>query len=1225
MTRIAELLDRDFSRPIEEIIKVNNDDEDTVYTELTEYVATDRIKAEYERLFAAMAEAPQAPNEGVGVWISGFFGSGKSSFAKNLGYVLANRQVRQIPASRLFLKQVDSRRVAEYVEFLNRTIPYEVFMFDVQVDLSIQTGSEQIAEVLYRVLLRSLDYAEDYDIAELEIELEAEDKLGEFQNLCTDIYKKEWRTIRKGNQKYARTSNLLHHLDPRTYPSSDTWLEIVKHRPSNQLTVKDVVERSFDLCARRRPGKAFSFVIDEMGQYVARSGERLENLRALVEQFGKESLQRLKARSIPGPAWIVVTSQEKLQDVYNYLATGRIDLPKLQDRFKYQIDLSPADIREVATRRVLRKKAKKESVLRKLFQDHGASLLQNIKLEKSSRRTDFGEDDFVQFYPYLPHLIDLSIDIMTGIRLQPHTPKHLGGSNRTIIKQAFEMLVSERTRLVDQPVGALVSIDKIYELVEGNIPSEKQKDLLDIHQRFDQDDHYPGMASRVAKAICLMEFARTDLPRTTKNIAALLLQHVADTPPVTAVQTVLERLKQSQYVRETEEGWKLQTAQEKSWEQEKRSQGAPNRTERGEILRSALKEVFENAKALRVTYKNLRSFDAAILLDDQAVTTSSKTAPISYCLSAVHESEDFPKRCERVSTESLQKEKSNAVHWVFPLSREAETLIEDLHASRRMIAKYEHDASQLLLREGEKALLEAERTEHSRLKAKLLETLEKDLESGVGFFRGLRFEAGDLGKDLHAMMRTLAEKAIPELYPKLEMGSRELSGNEAEEFLKQANLGALPPLFHAGDQGLHLVMKEGGRFVPNPNAETAQEILTYLRHEHSYGERVTGSKLIEQFGGLGYGWSRDLIRLVLAVLFRAGVIEVTHQGRRYKSYQDPQARAPFAAWPAFNSASFSPRESIDLRTLTKAVQELEAMVGHEVDVEESTIAEEFGRLARDEREQVLPLLAQVRAYQLPLQQSLEEYVESLTAVLDSQSDDHVRMLAGEGKSFREQREQAHRIRNFLTGENIESIRRARAALDQQAPLLAQSLGRPVPEAETLRELLASPEIISRADELGQAAEAIDSAYRARFAEKHQERLSKFQEALERIRARAEYRALSAEVAEPALAPLIQRAVDRFELAPFTVADARSGETLAKLEQDLDLLPSLEAGALAQLTQLRQAGRESDEPVEVIRLSDFLPKTQPLADFTDEEIEAALEKLRQKLFALRELKRRVIWE
>ncbi|MFB3853837.1 MAG: BREX system P-loop protein BrxC [Vicinamibacterales bacterium] len=1225
MTRIAELLDRDFSRPIEEIIKVNNDDEDTVYTELTEYVATDRIKAEYERLFAAMAAAPGSPNEGVGVWISGFFGSGKSSFAKNLGYVLANRPVRQTPASELFLKQVDSHRLGEYVEFLNKAVPYEVFMFDVQVDLSVQTSAEQIAEVMYRVLLRSLDYAEDYDIAELEIELEAEAKLDGFQRVCREIYKDDWRRIRKGSQKYARASALLHELDRKTYASSDTWLEIVKHRPSRRLSVKDVVDRSFELCARRRPGKAFAFVVDEMGQYVARSGERLENLRAVVEQFGKESLNRLKARTISGPAWMIVTAQEKLQDVYNYLATGRIDLPKLQDRFKYQIDLSPADIREVATRRVLRKKPSRESILRKLFQDHGATLLQSVKLEKSSRRTDFDEEAFVQFYPYLPHLIDLSIDIMTGIRLQPHTPKHLGGSNRTIIKQSFEMLVSDRTRLADAPLGTLVSIDKIYELVEGNIPSEKQKDILDVRQRFDSDMDYPGLASRVAKAICLMEFARTDLPRTTRNIAALLVQHVTEAPPVLAVASLLERLKQSQFVRETEDGWKLQTAHEKNWEQEKRGQGAPNRNERAEILRGALREVFENAKALRVHYRNLRSFDLAILLDGQSVTAPGKTARIPVHLSAVYESEDFPKRCGTVGTESLEQANRDAVHWVFPLTRQTETLIEDFHASRRMIAKYEHAASQQHLREGDRALLEAERTQRDRLSAQLLTTLEKNLEAGAGFFRGLRFEAGDLGKDLASMMRALAEKAIPDLYPKLEMGSREVDGSEAEEFLKQTNLGALPPLFHAGQKGLHLVTKEGGRFVPNARAEIAQEILTNLKREHSYGEKVTGAKLLDQFGGVGYGWSPDVIRLVVAVLFRAGSIEVAYQGRRYRNYQEPQARTPLVTLPAFRSASFSPRESIDLKTLTKAVQELEAMVGHEVDVEESAIAEEFRKLARAEREQALPALAQVRAHGLPLAPPLGEYVESLDAVLASQSDDCVRMLAGEGRSFREQREQVQRIRAFLTDQNIEVIRRARVVLREQAPLLARSLGRQVPEAETIRTLLADAEIVAHAGELRQAAETVDSAYRARFADRHHERLTKFQESMERIRASADYRALDAEEAEAALAPLARRAVETFELAPFTAADAATGATLATLEGDLELLQPLEAGALARLAQLREAKRESDEAVEVIRLGDFLPKTQPLSDFTDEEIEAALDKLRQKLYALRELKRRALWD
>ena len=54
------------------------------------------------------------------------------------------------------------------------------------------------------------------------------------------------------------------------------------------------------------------------------------------------------------------------------------------------------------------------------------------------------------------------------IRLQPGAPRHYGGSNRTIIKQAYEMLVSDRTALAAKPVGCLVTLDKVFELVEGN-------------------------------------------------------------------------------------------------------------------------------------------------------------------------------------------------------------------------------------------------------------------------------------------------------------------------------------------------------------------------------------------------------------------------------------------------------------------------------------------------------------------------------------------------------------------------------------------------------------------------------------------------------------------------------------------------------------------------------------------------------------------------------------
>jgi hypothetical protein len=524
--------------------------------ELTEYIATDRIKAEFESLFLAMAAAPKSPKESNGVWISGRLGAGKSSFAKNLGYVLANPEIQGTPASSLFLKQLQSQRAAESVRFLNRAVPYEVFMLNVQVGLSAQTDAEQIAEAMYRVLRRVLDYADDDDVSELEMKLEKEGKLLAFQELCRSEYNQEWREVRKSSQKLVRSSALLNRLDSRTYTTTDAWINQVKAQPSGRLSIKDLVKKSFDLCEIRRPGKAVAFIVDEAGQQLEQGGDRLENLRAVVQQFGSESLERLKAGRIPGPAWIVVTAHETLGEIGNYPGAGSVDLPNFRNLFQHQIELGPDDIREFASRRVLRKKASQEPILRKMFLEYGASLIQNVKLERCSRRTEFDEDQFVQFYPYLPHLVDVSIDIMAGIRVQPNVLKR-EGSNRTIIKQSFEMLVSERTRLADLSLGALVSVDKIYELVEANIPPEKQKDISEIRQRFDDDEDYPGMAARVAKAICLMEFVPADLPRTSKNIAALLIQRVTEAAPTRAVEAILYRLKEAQFVRDTEKGWKL--------------------------------------------------------------------------------------------------------------------------------------------------------------------------------------------------------------------------------------------------------------------------------------------------------------------------------------------------------------------------------------------------------------------------------------------------------------------------------------------------------------------------------------------------------------------------------------------------------------------------------------------------------------------------------------------
>ena len=207
MKTIGDLLTRDLSRKIEEIIQVDQADEQSVHDEITEYVATDSIREQYHQLFRAIADAPSEPHESIGVWISGFFGSGKSSFAKYLGYALQNKTFLGKHFADLFKQQIEDERISNLLDLINAKTPTGVILFEVAKERDTRKVTERIAELMYTVLLRELDYAEDFDIAELEIELEAEGKLDAVRQQPARSYtRQEWRMVRKARQKLSRAS-----------------------------------------------------------------------------------------------------------------------------------------------------------------------------------------------------------------------------------------------------------------------------------------------------------------------------------------------------------------------------------------------------------------------------------------------------------------------------------------------------------------------------------------------------------------------------------------------------------------------------------------------------------------------------------------------------------------------------------------------------------------------------------------------------------------------------------------------------------------------------------------------------------------------------------------------------------------------------------------------------------------------------------------------------------
>jgi hypothetical protein len=171
------------------------------------------------------------------------------------------------------------------------------------------------------------------------------------------------------------------------------------------------------------------------------------DLQAIIQAFGVEGRNRTESKQAVSPFWIVVTSQEKLDEIVTALDSKKIELARLQERFRITVDLKQSDISTVTSERVLKKKHAANDLLVKLFAEHEARIQQCAQLERTSRNLEINPTNFSALYPYLPYQVDLSIDIVAGLRLKRGAHRHVGGSNRTIIKQAQQMMINDRTRL----------------------------------------------------------------------------------------------------------------------------------------------------------------------------------------------------------------------------------------------------------------------------------------------------------------------------------------------------------------------------------------------------------------------------------------------------------------------------------------------------------------------------------------------------------------------------------------------------------------------------------------------------------------------------------------------------------------------------------------------------------------------------------------------------------
>ncbi|SHJ90961.1 hypothetical protein SAMN02745216_02521 [Desulfatibacillum alkenivorans DSM 16219] len=1202
MKNIRDIFAKPIDRTIEEVIKVEQADEKAVLTELEEYVPTDFLQEQYARIFEEIASGPSNPREGIGIWISGFFGSGKSLFAKILGYTMAARKVGSKTASDIFKIKVNNPKIADLVDLINARIPFHAVIFDVSMDRGVRLANERLTEIIYKALLRELGYSEDFDLAELEITLEGDGKLDAFLTRFEEVHGQPWEKRRLLGLALNEAGEVLHSLYPGTYSTPDSYVNSVGSGRAD-IDPNKLARRAYELTDRRKPGHALIFIIDEVGQYVSRSVDKMLDLQAIVQALGVESKNRVEHKKAVSPCWLAVTSQEKLDEVVHALDSKKIELARLQDRFRLTVDLKQSDIAEITARRVLEKKPDAEKALGDLYVENEGRIKELGRLERTSRDISVTRESFVRLYPYLPYEIDLCVDIVAGLRLRRGAHRHVGGSNRTIIKQAQELMINPRTRLADAPIGDLVTLDKVYELLYlGNLlPSEVSREIDKVAK--DLPDN--PMAHKVAKAIALLEPVK-NLPRTPHNLAVVLYPSVTSGPILGEVEQAIEALEKAQVIRNSEEGYKLLTVEEKHWET-KRNGLDPREADRNRIKREVLRQIFSDPQLRKYQYQKLRTFRNTLNVEGETVEPAGEI-PLNLLLADSVQIK--PDRLAEARDESNAR--PNDVFWIVTLTDEIHDLVVELFRSREMVSEYERLASQQRLSGEESSCLSDEKNRKDsylkKLRAKMLEAVQ----SGTGFFQGVQHDATALGSGFVDVFHKLFDIVVPVLYPKLEIGVLPLKGDEAEKLIVASNLNGLPQVFYHDKPEQSLVVKQSGKYLPNLGADLCRELFDYIKKEHSYGNKVTGKILESYFSGIGYGWEREALRLGLAILFRGGAVEVTHQGRKYRNYSDPACREPFMNNPKFRAASFAPRETLDLKILARAAQAYEEITGKDVNIEEGDIANAFQEVAAADRDKLLPVAARLKALKVPGSEAVADHLQWVEGILDMAPDDCVKTLAGEGKSYLEGRKMAVRLENLASEANLQVLADARRILNEQWPVLKdRTTSDDLNEAAVeLEQSFDSENVLDHLERIRQAADQLTNEYTRLYRATFEKRNKAYEAAVDHVKGLPEWVAVSQDTDVPEeerdalLRPLLSRIGKKLDLRKGDTVCRATHATVTEMESDLVAVEGLTRQVVRQL----QKTVEPEEKVERFRISQhFTGKIE-----SEQDLDSVIKALRDKL-------------
>jgi hypothetical protein len=1149
--KIRELFRGDIERPIETVIHVDLSDEAIVAHEIEEYVVTENIRDHLEELVDVYADTARNPSESTNVWVSGFFGSGKSSFAKTVGYALANPTIEGRTATDRLLARANSHKLEALLNTAHTVAPTIAVFLDLASGRDMLREGESLVLPVYRGLLKRLGYSSNELLAELEITLEAEGRLETFEAAVLDATDgRPWAQVRDVALAKNYASRALHLIDVANFPSADSW---AKAASAPNIDHNWLANRALELLGRRGDGATrLVFVVDEVGQYVARSIQRMFDLQGLAEAFQKKR----------GPLWLIVTSQERLSDVVDSLESRQVEYARVQDRFPLRVDLLPSDIHEVTSRRVLDKTDAGQSLVREALAAHRNQLNTHVRLESPTRAADIAEDEFVRLYPLVPYQVQLLIDAVSARRAQGGGSPMLGGSNRTIIKLAQQLVIDPSHGLGDDDVGALITLDRAAQLLEEAIPTSWRHEIEQVAEKYGDG----ATETQAMRAVALCSDVPA-LPLTEPNLSALLHERIGGESRRGDVADALGRLVVDDRLRAGDDGYHIQSPEQKDWEKSRRGK-EPRPADAIRIRKMLVRQALAG---LSVTKG--RSFKVELWIEGEKLAEGDV---------ALHIEEADSTRRDQLRGQSREDTAKNRVTWVYSLSEDAYQAIVEWYRSDEMIKAKDTPSKTA----AEVELLGEERQRLARVERQLTERLARDLTAGQVIFRG-KMDDAPAGTLTQSAQKLMTER-ISEIYDRLDSFAAQLSTKDVMTVLRTEDLGTVNEALTESGIGLVRLTPQGHQFATESGP--LDDLLKVVKAEMSFGHAVTGALIASKLAAPPRGAPVEVAQALAAAALRAGLLEATYQGSRIGDPSDHRLERVFGKISDFRGTSFAPPTAGPaVETRVELAANLGKLTGTKPPFDPAGLAAALRQFFAADREACSKIAAGLMGADLPVPDAVTRLRNIVASFPQASDADVITSAAGAWVDLVADHDTVCKLVDTLD-DDLPLVRKARAEVN------AGTEGLP-PDASTdlgqLADLLATGNLLSHRGAIKQLTVKLQDARRRAASDAAARITTKLDAARSAIRAR--FAEMDSGKVDEAL-----RQLDQLAPPPEPTA-VPLGDLLARVE----LIEPRAANTARVLEELQAAGNLAR--VHVMELV-----SEPIT--TEEELDTALGRIRQAAVA-----------